>query len=132
MPLSVAAGNGLPEQIDAAAARRDQSDQQPADGRFPRAGLADQAERLAGENVEAYLVHRLQLQRRAALVAAHFENLDEVANRRDSLSGIYIHRIGAHDTATLGGQRAKRAGPAATNAGTSMQHRSTATGQRRP
>src|SRR5258708_39467267 len=119
MLAPVAAGNGFSEQIDAAAARRDQPDQQPADGGFPRAGLADEPERLAGENVEAYLVHRMQLQRRAALVAAPFENLDEVANRRDSLRGIYIHRIGAHDTAPLGGQRAKRAGPAASNAGAS-------------
>jgi|SRR5882672_2798920 len=134
MPVTVAAGNGLSEQIDTAAARRDQPDQQAADGRFPRTGFADQAERLARENIEADLVHRVKLQGWSALVAADLKNLDEVANRRDGAGdhGIYTHGLGAHDAATRGGQRAKREGPADNSAGASMRQRSTATGQRGP
>src|SRR5260221_11173620 len=132
MPASVAAGDGFAEQIDAAAARRDQPDQQPANGRFPRTGFADQAERLAGENVEPDPVNSMKLQRRAASVSAHPKNLDEVANRRDGVLGTCADRIGAHDTATRGGQRANRAGPAASSAGASTRQRSSATGQRGP
>src|SRR5882724_5102930 len=134
MPVAVAAGNGFPEQIDAAAAWRDQPDQEAADGRFPRTGFADQAERLAGENVEADLVDRMKLQGWSALVAADLEDLDEVTNRRDGAGdrGIYAHGLGAHDAATRGGQRAKREGPADSSAGASMRQRSTATGQRGP
>ena len=48
----------LPVELDRAAGRLDQPDQQPAGGRLAAAGLADQAERLAAPDVEVDPVDR--------------------------------------------------------------------------
>ena len=116
MFCTILAGDGFAEQFDVASGRRDQADQQPADGRFAGAGFADQAKRFPGRDIEADLVDRMKLQRRAALVGPDRENLDEVANPGDWRGG------GAHGASTRGGQRAKRAGPAGSRAGASMRH----------
>ncbi len=114
MFCAVLAGDRFAEQFDASLGRRDQADQQPADGRFAGAGFADQPQRFARRNIEADLIDGMKLQRCAASVVPDLEYLDEVANPGD--------RAWAHGAATRGGQRAKRAGPAGSKAGASTRH----------
>src|SRR5882757_7998430 len=116
MPRAVLAGDGFTEQLDVALGRRDQADQQPADGRLAGAGFADQPQRFSGRNIEADLIDGVELQRRATLVVPDLEYLDEVANPGDWVGA----RV--HGADTRGGQRAKREGPAGSKAGASIRH----------
>ena len=80
-PLALRLGDVLALDADRARGRVEQADEQPGDGALAAAGLADEAERLAGGQLERDAVDRLH---RADLpleddAAGEREVLDEVA-----------------------------------------------------